>query len=228
MAVLYARSEKEMDCSKEVVVWNYFDHQHVVGTHFKWYSRYRIVAEQNEWCLVERFYKLPVIGVSTSSHGFMYLESPGVIRSFQFGKLGLVVDQTITLKDLGPDRCLVTSEYRLEGPVFIKLLEPVWRRMTHQWFLNTWDEDAPMRVRRQKVWNLGFRDFVGIDYINKKTAQPVDVPASRSYPVELPVPKLKTDLENARPFGRSVEVGYPSEPASDNRFGGNGSRLPRV
>jgi hypothetical protein len=209
MTTLYSRVEKEMDCSKEVVIWNYFDHQHVVGTHYKYYNRYKIVAEQNEWCLVERFYRLPVIGLKTSSFGFMYLESPGLIRSFQFGKLGLMVDQTITLEDRGPDRCVVASEYRLEAPSFMKPLEPLWRRITEQWFIDTWDEDAPMRLRRQKVWNLGFRDFAGIDYINKKTAQPADLPASRPYPVELPVPKLKEDRENVRPFERSVEVGYP-------------------
>jgi hypothetical protein len=94
----------------------------------------------------------------------------------------------------------------------MKPLEPLWRRITERWFIGTWDEDAPMRLRRQKVWNLGFRDFAGIDYINKKTAQPADVPNSRPYPVELPVPKLKDDRENVRPFERSVEVGYPSTP----------------
>jgi hypothetical protein len=214
MATLYSRCEKEMDCSKEVVIWNYFDHQHVVGTHFKYYSRYKITAEQNEWCLVERFYRLPIIKLKTSSYGFMFLENPNVIRSYQFGKLGLVVDQTIHLEDRGPNRCLVASEYRLEAPAFMKPLEPLWKRITARWFINTWDEDAPMRIRRQQVWNLGFRDFVGVDYINQKTAQPADVPKDRPYPVELPVPKLKEDQEHVRPFDESVEVGYPSsEPA---------------
>jgi hypothetical protein len=214
MTVLFSKSEKEMDCSKEVVIWNYFDHQHVVGTHFKWYSRYKIVAEQNEWSLVERFYKLPVIGLNTSSYGFMFLENPNVIRSYQFGKLGLVLDQTILFKDLGPDRCLVTVEYRLEAPAVFKILEPVWRRITEQWFINTWEEDAPMRLRRQQVWRLGFRNFSGIDYINKKTAKPVDLPHDRPYPIELPVPKTPNDLDQVRPFKESVEVGYPKPDAS--------------
>ena len=210
MATLYSKCEKEMDCSKEVVIWNYFDHQHVVGTHFKYYSRYKIIAEKNEWSLVERFYRLPVIGLKTSSHGFMYLENPNLIRSFQFGKLGMVVDQSIELNDLGPDRCLVTTEYRLEAPGIFKIFEPLWRRMTAKWFINTWDEDAPMRLRREKVWKLGFRNFSGIDYINKKVAQPEHLPV-RPYPIELPVPKIKPqDLEAERPFAESVEVGYPT------------------
>jgi hypothetical protein len=68
-----------------------------------------------------------------------------------------------------------------------------------------------MRLRRQQVWNLGFRDFVGIDYVNQKKPQPEGIPANRPYPVQLPVPKTKgrKDGEYDRPFATSVEVGYP-------------------
>ena len=211
MAVLFSRCEKEMDCSKEVVIWNYFDHEHVVGTHYKYYDKFNIVAEKDDWTLVERFYRLPIIGLKTSSYGFMYLENPNLIRSIQFGKIGLVLDQTIHLTDIGPDRCLVATEYRLKAPFFFKALAPLWKRITDRWFINTWDEDAPMRLRRQQVWNLGFRDFVGIDYVNQKKPQPEGVPSNRPYPVQLPVPKTKgrKDGEYERPFATSVEVGYP-------------------
>jgi hypothetical protein len=200
-----------MDCSKEVVIWNYFDHEHVVGTHYKYYNKFNIVAEKDDWTLVERFYRLPIIGLKTSSYGFMFMESPNLIRSIQFGKIGLVLDQTIHLTDIGPDRCLVATEYRLKAPFFFKLLAPLWKSITDRWFINTWDEDAPMRLRRQQVWNLGFRDFVGIDYVNQKKPQPEGVPSNRPYPVQLPVPKTKgrKDGEYERPFATSVEVGYP-------------------
>ena len=105
----------------------------------------------------------------------------------------------------------MATEYRLKAPFFFKLLAPLWKRITDRWFINTWDEDAPMRLRRQKVWNLGFRDFVGIDYVNQKKPQPEGVPSNRPYPVQLPVPKTKgrKDGEYERPFATSVEVGYP-------------------
>jgi hypothetical protein len=211
MAVLFSRCEKEMDCSKEVVIWNYFDHEHVVGTHYKYYDKFNIVAEKDDWTLVERSYRLPIIGYRTSSFGFMYLENPNLIRSIQFGKLGFTMDQLIHLTDIGPHRCLVATEYRLNVPFFLKPFEGLWRRITERWFVNTWDEDAPMRLRRQQVWQLGFRNFVGIDYINQKTAKPAELPSERPYPVELPVPKTKgrKDGEYQRPFATSVEVGYP-------------------
>lgn len=211
MATLSSSSEREMDCSREIVIWNYFDHEHVVGTHYKYYSRFKILAEQNEWCLIERFYRLPIIGWKTSSTGFMALEHPGLIRSIQFGKFGLRLDQRIHMKELGPDRCLVKSEYTLEVPFFVKPFEFLFRRITQKWFDQTWDEDAPMRLRRQRVWKLGFRNFAGIDYVNARTEKPAGLPAERPYPIELPVPKTRNprnDREYARPFASSVEVGY--------------------
>jgi hypothetical protein len=200
-----------MDCPKEVVIWNYYDHEHVVGTHYKYYSAFRVIAEREGWCMVERFYRLPVIGLKTSSVGIMWTEGPELIRSIQFGRLGSRLDQEIHLKDLGPERCIVTSSYEMSVPWIFKPLEPLFKKVTTRWFHATWDEDAPMRVRRWKVWKLGFQNFVGIKYINDKTAQPADLPKFRSYPNQLPVPKTPENPPGSgyrRPFSKSVEIGY--------------------
>ncbi len=210
MATLRAECSLDMECPKEVVVWNYYDHEHVVGTHYKYYNRFRIIAERHDWCLVERFYKLPIIHLRASSMGLMFMESPNLIRSIQFGKLGLDLHQEIHLEDLGPERCRVTCVYTMEVPILVKPLEPLFRRVITQWFHDTWDEDAPMRIRRWKVWKLGFRDFRGLDYVNDKTAKPAGAGEKyRPYPMKLPVPKTPEAGRGAsRPFDTSVEVGY--------------------
>ena len=211
MATLTATSSMEMDCPKEVVVWNYYDHEHVVGTHYKYYSEFRILAERDDWCLVERFYKLPIVNLRASSLGFMYLASPNLIRSLQYGKLGLVLDQEIELDDLGPDRCRVTCTYRMNVPDFARVFQPLFERVITRWFHDTWVEDAPMRVRRWKVWKLGFRDFRGLDYVNQKTAAPPGTGGYRPHPVRLPVPKTPESPPGSgykRPFDSSTEVGY--------------------
>lgn len=213
---LRAKSSRDMDCCKEIVIWNYFDHEHVVGTHFKWYSRFKVIAEKQHWSIVERFYKLPVIRWKTSSVGFMYLDNPNLIVSIQFGKFGMKMMQKIHLADLSPQSCNVVSEYEVEIPgpfqIFQPFLESLFGRVAQKWFDNTWEEDAPMRLRRAHVWKLGFRDFAGIDYINQKTARPQNAEAAnRPYPVVLPVPKTPTsggEPEYSRHFAESVEVGY--------------------
>jgi hypothetical protein len=211
MAMLTAKCALEMDCPKEVVVWNYYDHEHVVGTHYKYYSEFKILAERDDWCLVARYYKLPVIRLRTSSIGFMYMESPNIIRSIQHGKLGLVLDQRIQLDDLDGERCRVTCTYTLEVPGFVRVFEPLFQRVIERWFHDTWVEDAPMRVRRWRIWKLGFRDFRGLDYVNQKTAKPAGAGAYRPYPVSLPLPKTPESPPGSgykRPFDESVEVGY--------------------
>jgi hypothetical protein len=211
MAILSAKCSLEMDCPKEVVIWNYYDHEHVVGTHYKFYSAFRIIAERDDWCLVERYYKLPVINLRASSLGFMYMESPNLIRSVQYGKLGTVLEQEIHLEHLGPESCRVTSTYTMEVPGLFKVFQPLFERVITRWFHNTWVEDAPMRTRRWKLWKLGFRDFRGLDYVNEKTAKPPGAGGYRPYPVRLPLPKTPENPPGSgykRPFETSVEVGY--------------------
>jgi hypothetical protein len=209
VAELVARCEREMECPREVVIWNYFDHEHVVGTHYKHYNTVRVLAEKDGWVLCERFYKLPVINLKTSSLGFMWLENPGLIRSIQHGKLGLKLFQDIILTELGPEKCLVACEYRMEVPAPFKIFQPLFTKILTRWFHATWDEDAVMRLRRWKVWKLGFKDFAGLGYVNDKTAfKPVE---PRKYPIELPVPKstpINAKEGFRRPFEQSIEVGY--------------------
>jgi hypothetical protein len=169
----------------------------------------RVLAEEDGWCLVDRAYKLPLINFATSSVGFMHLVSPNHIKSFQMGKLGLLMDQDIFFEDLPNDRCRVKGTYRLEVPNGLGFLQPLWARITKRWFDLTWDEDAPMRLRRWKVWKLGFRDFRGVPYINEKRAKPQNAEV-RPYPVELPTPKI-TPIKGegvSRLFEESEEVGY--------------------
>jgi hypothetical protein len=67
-----------------------------------------------------------------------------------------------------------------------------------------------MRERRLKVWQLGFRDFVGLGYVNNKTAGPARPDVERPYPIELPVPKITAIARGgvSRPFRSSKKLGY--------------------
>jgi hypothetical protein len=60
----------EMDCPKEIVMWNYYDHEHLVGTHFKLYNRTRVLAERDNWSLVLRSKRMPLLPIYTSGIGF--------------------------------------------------------------------------------------------------------------------------------------------------------------
>jgi hypothetical protein len=194
-----------MDCPKEVVIWNYFDQEHVVGTHYRHYQSVRLLEEKDHWALCERTRRLPILG-DVSSHDFLVLKSPTKLKGYHFGLFKMQHD--IDFEDLGPERCLVINKYQLHVPWFLGWLGFLWRRVTHKWFWVQWKEDVPMRLRRRKVWKLGFVDFVGLDYVNHKTARvPND---NRPYPIDLPVTKstLITTKGFPRLFAKSEVVGY--------------------
>ena len=76
-------------------------------------------------------------------------------------------------EDMPNDRCSVTVTYRINAHP--DLQDPRYRyfkKLFKGWFWATWEEDAPMRLRRWKVHKLGFKDFSGIEYINKKLPKP--------------------------------------------------------
>ena len=67
-----------------------------------------------------------------------------------------------------------------------------------------------MRLRRWKVHNLGFKDFGGIEYINKKLPKPEPIEPGK-YQFIPPVRKsspIRTPEGIARPFDTSIELGY--------------------
>lgn len=216
MAYLTSRIEQEMECPKEIVIWNYFDHEHIVGTHYKHYETVQVIAESGTWCLLGHRLKLPFIGFQLNKRSFGILDTPNSMKCFHFGPMGLMLEQAYEFKDLGSERCLVILESRMEVPALFKIFQLYFEKLLYRWFYDTWDEDHPMRLRRWKVWKLGFKNFAGVDYINQKTKKPSDRPsAARPYPIELPVPK-STRIKDGyhRLFKESVEVGYgmPSLP----------------
>jgi hypothetical protein len=67
-----------------------------------------------------------------------------------------------------------------------------------------------MRLRRWKVHQLGFKDFSGIEFINKKLPEPENIQAG-PYIFDPPVKSsspIKTVVGIERPFDHSTELGY--------------------
>lgn len=212
MATLYSKIEQEMECPMGIVVWNYFDHEHVVGTHYKSYESIRVLAEQDNWCFAERYFKLPMIPFKVTSRNFSVMTDAHHMKSIHIGLFGSTYIQDYEFVEIDSGRCKVILESRIEVPAIVHFfLKPFFEKFTVKWFFGTWDEDHPMRLRRWKVWNLGFKNFQGIDYINKKTAKPEGLGnENRPYPVELPVPKSTPICREGykRPFKKNTEIGY--------------------
>ena len=202
--------EGEMDCPKEVVMWNYYDHEHLVGTHHSYYSRARVLAERDDWALVYRYGNMPIFGIPVSGMALQFMDG-NVMKTFHKDTLGFLLEQETHFEDLPNDRSKVRVEYKIHVHPLLKILQPLFKRLFESWFKEVWQEDAPMRLRRWKVHKLGFKDFSGIDYIDKKEPKPEKINYPKyefTPPIKSFLKEIKTKEGLARAFAKSNVVGY--------------------
>jgi hypothetical protein len=90
------------------------------------------------------------------------------------------------------------------------------------WFDNVWEEDLAMRERRVKLWNMGFVDFKGLDYVNDPNTPRKIINKREPYVLKLPIPKITQINQNdsekikgsdsekifVRLFKKSKHIGY--------------------
>jgi hypothetical protein len=210
---LTSTSEAIAPYPKNLLLWNYWDHEHVVGTHFEHYKKVKIIRENEKECLSERTAKLPLVPFYITEQTLATLENPNKMVVYHSTLFNLVkVKQVFDFEEIDESNCKVIRSDFLEIPYFLKFLQKFFDIIMKKWFVAVWEEDMPMRERRYKVWKLGFRDFKGIDYINderldSKTNQKY---SEREYKLELPVPKI-TNISNKgsfRLFKKSQHIGY--------------------
>ncbi len=210
---LKSTSEATAPYPKDLLLWNYWDHEHVVGTHFEHYKKVKIIRESEKECLSERTAKLPLVPFYITEQTLATLENPNKMVVYHSTLFNLVkVKQVFDFQEIDKNNCKVTRSDFLEIPYFLKFLQKIFDIIMKKWFVAVWAEDMPMRERRYKVWKLGFRDFQGIDYVNdeKLNSDKIQNFSERDYKLELPVPKI-TNIKRQgsfRLFKKSKHIGY--------------------
>ncbi len=210
---LKSTSEAVAPFPKDLLLWNYWDHEHVVGTHFEHYKKVKIIRENEKECLSERTAKLPLVPFYITEQTLAKLESPNKMLVYHSTLFNLVkVKQVFDFEEIDKNNCRVTRSDFLEIPYFLKFLQKLFDIIMKKWFVAVWAEDMPMRERRYKVWKLGFKDFKGIDYVNdeKVNSNSYQRHPERDYKLELPVPKITNIKKEGsfRLFKKSKHLGY--------------------
>ena len=127
---------------------------------------------------------IPFIKISTIDMTALKDKNTVCTYGFQFGIPSL---STAVYKDVGKDKCSVTVNYKFKFTGLQILLYPLIRFLVPRWNLRTWKEDLPLKLRRQKVKRLNFKDFKGLPskIKDRKFSGPIDF--------NLPISKLKRD-----------------------------------
>ena len=201
--------EGEMDCPKEIVIWNYYDHEHLIGTHYKLYDNARVVYERDDMALVYRSKQMPFLPFYTGGLALQYMEG-NIMKTVHHDSNGFLLEMQVKFDDLPNNRCRTTTTYTMNVHPVFKIFEPIFKLLFKRWFYATWEEDAPMRLRRWKVHQLGFKDFYGIDYINKTLSKPLNTKVEK-YEFNPPIPtltKIKSKDGEDREYNKGIELGY--------------------
>lgn len=199
---------------KKLLIWNYWDHEHIVGTHFEHYKKVEITHEDENKCISNRWAKLPFVPFYIKSVDVCTLINENKMEVIHTTLFNLIrCKQIFEFEEKNENECKVTRYDFLEVPKIFNFLQPLFDKMMKKWFIDVWEEDMPMRKRRLKVWKLGFKDFNGIDYINDPKINKNEN-LNRKYELKLPIPKITHINKNGekkifkRLFKNSKHIGY--------------------
>ena len=216
MKKIYLTSTSTADAPfpKDLLLWNYWDHEHVVGTHFEHYKKVKIIKEDKKECLSERTAKLPFLPFYINERSLAILENPNKMIVYHYTLFNFVKHKQIfEFSETSENSCKVKRSDFMEVPFFLKFLQGFFDKIMKRWFLDVWKEDMPMRERRLKVWKLGFEDFKGIKYVNDKNLNSKDFIKEKNsikYQLNLPISKI-TNIKREgsyRLFKKSKHIGY--------------------
>jgi|TARA_B100000900_G_scaffold385689_1_gene375522 hypothetical protein len=191
---------------KDIILWNYWDHEHIVGTHSKHYKKIKILFEDEKCCYSERKAKLPYLPFYITETSLVVMEDDFTMRVWHNTLFDFVkAEQLLKFEELGKEKTKVTKTDFMEVPMILKFLQPFFDKMMKKWFIDVWDEDVPMRERRYKVCKLGFKDFHGINYINDKEVSNEERDPHVPYKFKLPVPKV-TNIKKEGSFRKIKSI----------------------
>ena len=198
---------------KKLLIWNYWDHEHVVGTHFEHYKKVEILFEDRNTCISERLAKLPYIPFYFKMKDELKLTNENQMEVLHTAFFNIIKCKQKFIFEENENSCKVTRYDYLKVPNILKFLQPLFDKLMKKWFVDVWNEDMPMRERRYKVWKLGFKDFKGIDYVNNPDLKKKEL-SERKYEVILPIPKTNQNQMNSskkvfkRIIKNSKHIGY--------------------
>tara|TARA_B100000686_G_C16413530_1_gene773437 strand:+ start:52 stop:654 length:603 start_codon:yes stop_codon:yes gene_type:complete len=185
--------KKKVNCSKDVAFWNYWDHEHLDVVH-KGYKKSDIMYDSKNFLF--RFDDIRIPGLSflaTKTPIFMVQHDQNTLLTYS-APFGVISVTIIKIKEISKKSCSINMTYKfwLEG--WKKILGPFLKIMIPKWNERVWNEDLPIKLRRQKVVNLNFKDFVGLPNKTSKRNN------KGSYELSLPLPRSKNSTRDQHPF----------------------------
>ena len=185
MKILDVTFKRKVNCTAKICLWNHWDQDHINYTHKGWYTETEIFYEDDRVILTCHKLKIPLVPFLTISTVDMeVLKDANTVCTYGF-QFGIPSLSTAVYKDTGKDKCLVTVNYKFKFSGIQILLYPLIKFLVPKWNESTWKEDLPLKLRRQKVVRMNFKDYKGLPDKIK------DRKFSGSADFKLPITRLK-------------------------------------
>lgn len=185
--------ENIVQAKPEVVKWNSWDGEHLRTIHRAYDKPISLMTRPNDGLFIDRF-RIPFLGIRIKAMVFTTQwdnsnQISFVLTPFFVGK------NTINITPIDERRTKVTVSYEFSGTILQSFLFPVFKLLIKKWNKTVWDEDLPLKLRRQKALEYGFIDFQGCP---TKISERHD--RSASFQTEIPVPMVMHDSKAEHPF----------------------------
>ena len=165
--VLEVEIRKNINCSKDVALWNYWDHEHLDVVH-DGYKESDILYDNNNFMFRVDNIKIPFPFIKLQTPLFMVQHDENTLYVYAI-QMGIISKTSITIKSLTTSSCEITMNYKFYLNGWRKILKPFLKIMIPKWNEKVWLEDLPIKIRRQKVLDMNFKDFKGLpEKINER------------------------------------------------------------
>jgi len=152
--------ERLVPCSAEVLLWNYWDGEHLIPVHGG-YSYAKFLYQGDRFTLALFGTKPPFVPFSIPTIAFVVQHKDYVQLTYAL-QLVLLSKTRIEIEPKTRNSCVVRVSYRMILPWLFRGLYTPLARLVPRWFNTVYEEDLPLRIRRQRVIEAGFVDYKGM------------------------------------------------------------------
>ena len=155
--------ERTAPVSREVCLWNTWDHEHLYFVHQQFDSA-EMLFENKTTAVIMTKVKLPFLPIRVFNLHCLYQLQDGNVLVVDTLPFGIIAKVKMMYDAINDTETLLTNHYELQLPFYFRPFAALLKKMIQRWNDINWAEDLPLKTRRQQAIDLGFRDFVGIDH----------------------------------------------------------------
>ena len=153
--------EKKINCNKSVAFWNYWDHEHLDVVH-EGYKKSDIMYDRDNFLFRIDRIRLPIFSfIAIKTPIFMVQHDENTLFTYAI-QFGFESKTTIKIEEIDKNNCKINMNYKFHLEGWRIIFKPLLKVLIRNWNEKVWIEDLPVKLRRQKVLEMNFKDFVGL------------------------------------------------------------------